>query len=242
MKARRSLMMVALAVAVVAPATAQDLEGRFTVAFQGGTDSEVSGNVLAGVSGQLFELPVVVESRKYRDIFNADVRLQGFIGYGVTPSGEIFARASHYRLESPGGVSVGTVADDPLFAFVDPYEEWGVEVGYRFYLASRTSLKSYIAPVGGVRLLDRMLFALSAPDRGSAIYNVPLYDASTVAVFGLDIGFTYDLGSTFYIGLEAELRYQTKPSASNTAPGLTGINDEGERWSAPVVATVGLRF
>ena len=63
-----------------------------------------------------------------------------------------------------------------------------------------------------------------------------------MAVFGLDIGFTYDLGSNFYIGLEAELRYQTKPSASTTAPGLTGINAEGDRWSAPVLAIVGLRF
>jgi hypothetical protein len=233
---------VALAAAVVAPATAQDLEGRFTVAFQGGTDSEIAGNVLSGVNGELFELPVVVESRKYREIYNADVRLQALIGYGVTPSGEIFARVSHYRLESPGGVAVGTVADDPLFAFVDRYEEWGAELGYRLYLASRTSLKSYIAPVAGVRFLDRMLLALSAPDRGSAIFNIPLYAASTVPVFGVDIGFTYDLGSHFYVGLEAELRYQTKPTASTTAPGLAGINSEGNRWSAPVLATVGLRF
>lgn len=242
MKARRSLMVIALVAAVVAPATAQDLEGRWTVAFQGGTDSEISGNVLAGVQSTLFDLPVLVESRKYREIYNSDVRLQALIGYGVTPSGEIFVRGFHYRLESPGGVSAGTVADDPLYVFVDPYDEWGAEVGYRFYLASRTSLKSYVGPVGGVRFLDRMLVDLSAPDRGSAILNVPLYDASTVAVFGLDIGFTYDLGSYFYVGLEAELRYQTGPTASTTVPGLTGINAEGSRWSAPVLATVGLRF
>jgi opacity protein-like surface antigen len=242
MKARRSLMVITLVAAVVAPATAQDLEGRWTVAFQGGTDSELSGNVLAGVQGTLFDLPVVVESRKYREIYNADVRLQALIGYGATPSGEIFARVSHYRLESPGGVPAGTVADDPLYVFVQPYEEWGAEFGYRFYLASRTSLKSYVAPVGGVRFLDRMLFDLSAPDRRSAILNVPLYDASTVVLFGLDIGFTYDLGSHFYVGLEAEVRYQTGPTAATTAPGLTGINEEGDRWSAPVLATVGLRF
>lgn len=242
MKAQRSLMVFALAAAVVAPATAQDLEGRWTVAFQGGTDSELSGKVISGVEGELFEQPVTIESRKYREIYNSDVRLQALVGYGVSSSGEIFVRASHYKMESPGGVPVGTVAEDPLYAYLDPYEEWGVELGYRFYLASRTRLKSYIAPVGGVRFLDRMLLSLSAPDRGSAIFNLPMYNASTVAVFGFDVGFTYDLGSHFYIGLEAELRYQTKPAASGTAPGLAGINSEGSRLSAPVVATVGVRF
>jgi opacity protein-like surface antigen len=242
MKAQRSLMVLALAAAFAAPAAAQDLEGRWTVAFQGGTDSELSGKVISGVQGELFERPVTIESRKYREIYDPDVRLQALVGYGVSPSSEIFVRASHYKMESPGGVPVGTVVEDPLYAYLDPYEEWGVEIGYRFYLASRTSLKSYIAPVGGVRFLDRMLLSLSAPDRGSAIFNLPMYNASTVAVFGLDVGFTYDLGSRFYIGLEAELRYQTKPAVSGTAPGLAGINSDGSRLSAPVLATVGVRF
>ena len=242
MKARHSLMVIALVAAAGAPAGAQDIEGRWTVAFQGGTDSEISGNVLSAVEGELFELPVSIESRTYRETYNPNVRLQVLFGYGVKPNGELFARVSHYRIESPGGVPSGSVAGDPLFAYLDPYEEWGVELGYRFYLSSRTRLKSYIGPVGGVRFLDRMLLALSAPDRGSAILNVPLYNASTVAVFGADIGFTYDLGSTFYIGLEAGVRYQTKPAASDTAPGLEGINSEGDRWSAPVIATVGVRF
>jgi len=242
MKARHAPVLVALFAVAGGPAVAQDLDGRWTVALQGGTDSENSGNVLSAVEGELFELPVVVEKRTYREIYDPGVRLQVLLGYGVTRNGEIITRVSHYRIESPGGVPSGTVAGDPLFAFVDPYEEWGVELGYRLYLASRTRLKSYIAPVGGVRFPDRMLLTMSAPDRGSAIFNVPLYNASTVAVFGADIGFTYDLGSTFYIGLEAAVRYQTKPAASDTAPGLSGINRGGDRWSAPVIATVGLRF
>ena len=58
----------------------------------------------------------------------------------------------------------------------------------------------------------------------------------------MDLGFSFDLGDNFYLGLEALLRYQTKPAASETAPGLQGINDGGSRWSAPVVLTVGVRF
>lgn len=242
MNGRRSLFVVAFSMALAVPAIAQeDLEGRFTLAVQGGTDSEISGNVLSSVDGELFGLPVVVESRKYRETYDPDLRLQALIGYGVTGSGEIIARASYYKIESPG-VEAGTAGGDPLFAFLDPYEEWGVELGYRFYLASQTRLKSYLAPVGGVRFTDRILLGLSAPDRGSAIFNVPHFNASTIPVFGLDLGFTFDLTSNLYAGLEAQIRYQTRPEAATTAPGLAGINAEGDRWSAPILATVGLRF
>ena len=43
MNGQYSLFVVAFAVALAAPAGAQDdIEGRFTVAFQGGTDSELA--------------------------------------------------------------------------------------------------------------------------------------------------------------------------------------------------------
>jgi hypothetical protein len=243
MKARRTLMLAVLVASAVAPAAAQEgLEGRWTVAFQGGTDSEIAGHVLSAVDGELFERPVVIDSRRYRDIYNPDFRLQALMAFGVTTGGEIFARVSYYKIESPGGVESGTVAGDPLFAVLDPYEEYGVELGYRLYLASRARLKSYIAPVGGMRFTDRILLELFAPDRDSAIFNIPQFAASTVAVVGLDLGFSFDLTDHLYVGLEAELRYQTKPSASTTAPGLAGINADGDRWSAPVLATVGIRF
>ena len=131
-----------------------------------------------------------------------------------------------------------------LAAILEPYEEWGVELGYLFYLAWRTRLKSFVAPVAGIRWTDRILIEqMSAADRGSFILNVPLYVASTVPVFGADIGFTFDLGSSLFLGLEAEIRYQTKLTASDSSfPGLRGLNSGGSRWSAPVFVTLGARF
>jgi hypothetical protein len=248
MSKRSALFLVALAVAAAAPAGADGIEGRFTLAVQGGLDSEISGTVLSPIDGSLFNLPVVVDQRSWRETYEpgrpggpGQTRVQVLFGYGVTRSGEIIARGTHYQMESPG-IEVGTVAGDPLFAFLDPYDEWGVEIGYRFYVSSQTRMKSYVAPVVGARFLDRVLMSLSAPDRGSAIYNLPQFDASTVAVFGVDLGFSIDLTDNFYLGLEALLRYQTRPTAGTTAPGLRGINDDGSRWSAPVVLTVGVRF
>lgn len=248
MSTRSALFLVALAVFAAPPAGAQGIEGRFTLAVQGGLDSEISGTVLSAINGQLFGRPVVIDERSWRETYQpgrpggpGQMRAQVLFGYGVSQNGEIIARGSYYQMESPG-IEAGTVSGEQLFAYLDPYEEWGVELGYRFYLSSQARMKSYVAPVVGARFLDRVLMTLQSPSLGSTIYNLPQFNASTVATFGVDLGFSFDLGNHFYLGLEALVRYQTKAAASETAPGLRGINEGGSRWSAPVVLTVGARF
>jgi hypothetical protein len=247
MKARSSLMLVALTVLFVPVAGAQDpgLEGKWGFAFQGGIVTEVSGNVFSDTRGTLFARDVHVFSRSFRQTYETGFNnFHGalLLNFGLAPNGEIFARGTHYKMNSPGFLA-GSVEGSDLFATLEPYEEWGVELGYRYYLAWRTRLKSFVAPAVGLRFTDRILVdSMFAPDRNSAIFNLPLYNASTVFVIGADIGFHFDLGDTFYVGLEAQLRYQSKMAAAQTAPGLEGINDAGSRWSAPVLLTAGLRF
>ena len=106
------------------------------------------------------------------------------LGFGVTPKTEIIVRGTFYEMKTPG-LLAGSVEGSDLFMQLEPYKEYGVELGYRFYLAWRTRMKSFIAPVAGVRWLDRILIESAfAPDRNSAIFNVPLYRASTVFTFG----------------------------------------------------------
>ena len=256
MKARSSLMIAALAVLLVPTARAQDpgLEGKVSFAAQGGIVTEISGNVLVHTEGTLFARDATIFSNSYRQVYEAgfsDFNTALTVSLGVKPGGEIFVRGSHFK-KTPLAFLAGTVTvpeDDTvelseLAAILEPYEEWGVELGYRFYLAWRTRMKSFFAPVVGMRFTDRILIEqMAAADRGSFILNVPLYNASTVALFGADIGFTFDLGSHFYVGLEAEIRYQTKLAPSDsTFPGLAGLNSGGQRWSAPVFLTAGLRF
>ena len=247
MKARSSLVLVALAALLVPAAGAQDigLEDRWTLAIQGGLDSEITGDVLSEVNGTLFGREVLIFGNTWRQTYEPRFRRGAILlGFGVTPSTEIIARGTFYEMKTPEfGLLAGSVEGSDLFMQLEPYKEYGVELGYRFYLAWRTRMKSFIAPVAGVRWLDRILIESAfAPDRNSAIFNVPLYRASTVFTFGADIGFTIDIGSHFYLGLEAEVRYQTKAEAADTFPGLAGINDGGSRLSAPVVLSAGLRF
>ena len=242
MTARSWLTATGLA-ALLVPATAraEGLEGRFAIAFQAGTQSEIAGELMKAAQGSLINKPTTIESASYRDVYAPDLRLQVLLGYGVGARTEIIARGTYYEAEGTG-VAAGTRDGLPVFAFFEPYEEVGFEVGLRYYIASTGRLKSYVAPVAGARFLKEVLVSFSIPDAGSAILNVPFNQECAVALFGLDLGFTFDLSDHFFVGLDSGLRYQTAPKPFDWLKDLATIDDSDGRWSAPVTASVGVRF
>jgi hypothetical protein len=244
MKARCWLVAAAVMLLLPAAAGAQEgIAGRFTIAAQVGTQSEVSGDLMKSASGFLLDRPVVIDSVRYRDVYEPDWRLQVLLGYGVGERTELIGRATFYEADGVG-IEAGTMGSTPLFAFFDvsKYEEVGFEIGLRYYLASQTRLKSYIAPVVGVRFVDEILVTFSALEQGVSIQNVPFSKEGTVPVFGLDIGFTFDLTEQLYVGIDTGIRYQTATGEFDHLIGLGGIDDSDGRWTAPVVASIGLRF
>jgi hypothetical protein len=244
MKAR-SWLVAAAVVLLPATAPAQGLTGRFTIAAQIGTQSEVAGDMVKSASGTLLDKSVSIDSLRYRDIYAPDLRLQALFGFGVGERTEVIARASYYETTGVEGIEAGEFDGRVLYMYFhepEPYEELGFEVGLRYYLATRSRLKSYVAPIVGVRFQNEALVSFSIPEAGSSIQNVPFTKESTVPVFGLDIGFTFDLGDNFYIGMDTGIRYQTAPNGFDFLLSLTGIDDSEGRWSAPVVAMVGVRF
>src|SRR5262245_4829037 len=68
---RSRCWLVAAAVSVLLPAAtnAQGLAGRFIVAAQIGTQSEVAGDLLKSASGTLLDRPVTIDSVRYRDVY-----------------------------------------------------------------------------------------------------------------------------------------------------------------------------
>jgi len=245
MKARSWLAATVLG-GLLSPAAsgAEGLQGRFSIAFQGGTQSELGGDLLKGTTGTAFGKPLTLDSARYRDVYGPDLRLQGLVGYGVGEKLEVVARGTWYKAEGTA-IEIGTLEDKVVYALFDPYgdyEEVGVELGLRYYIAAAGRLKSYIAPIVGARWLSATYISLSVPDAGSAIQNLPFQEKGTVPVFGLDIGFSFDLGQRFFVGMDTGIRYQSPPPQANALPGLEEIDDSEGKWSSPVVVSIGVRF
>src|SRR5262245_22448913 len=121
MKARSWLLTAALAV-VLPPFGygAEGIEGKFTIAAQVGTLTEISGNLMQSGSGSLLSQPITIESKRYRDVYGPDWRFQGLLGYGVNAKGEIIARGTYYKTEA-AGVEAGQISGRQLLAFFEPY-------------------------------------------------------------------------------------------------------------------------
>jgi hypothetical protein len=242
MKARRLLLPATLAV-LLAPASARadGLAGRFSIAVQVGTQSDVAGDLINSTQGTLIGQPATLQAKRYRDVYRPALRLQAFAGYGVGAKLELFLRGSYYEAKK-AGIEAGTFAAQPMFLFFDRYREVGAELGLRYYIAPQSRLKSYIGPVVGLRHLDEVLVSFSIPNAGSAVLNVPFSKGGSVAVFGADLGFDFDLSRSFFVGVDTGLRYQQAPASFGSLPELGAFEGTGGRWTAPVTATVGVRF
>ena len=242
MKARRLLppAILALLLAPVA-ARAEGLAGRFSIAVQAGTQSEIAGDIIASAQGTLVSKPTSFVSKRYRDVYRPALRLQGLLAYGVAAKLELFVRGSYYKAKQ-AGVEAGSFDGHAMFAFFDRYREIGGELGLRYYIAPRGRLKSYLGPVVGLRHVDEVLVSLSIPDAGTAVLNVPFSKGGSAAVFGADLGFSFDLSPNVYLGVDTGLRYQQAPESFGSLPELGGFPAPAGRWTAPVTATLGVRF
>jgi len=243
MKARRIATAAVLTVLLGAglASAAEGIAGRFAIAAQVGTQSEASGDLLEHAQGTIVGVPASFNSIEYRDVYEPDVRVQGLLGYGVSERVEMVLRGGWYKTDGTGVVA-GTVGDRDFFAYFTEYEEWGLELAARYYIAHRTRLKSYVAPVAGLRSSKNIYVDYSIPQAGTAVLNVPFSKDTTVAVFGLDIGVSFDLTDHLFIALDSGIRWQDSATDANGLPSLTAIDDSEGRWTAPVLFSLGVRF
>jgi hypothetical protein len=98
--------------------------------------------------------------------------------------------------------------------------------------------------LAGLRFVSELPSTFSVPAAGVVLSDVPFYESSTVGVFGLDLGVSYDVSERVALGIETGPRYQTGLSDLEglAGTGLEPINDVGSRWSMPVLATIRVRF
>lgn len=254
MKAR-SIVTAAIPAVLLAAgsARAEGLAGLISVSVQGGTQSELSGELMRSARGSLLDRPATVSAHRYKDVYQPDLRLQASIGYGLAERFELVVRGGFYEAEG-SGVEAGTLNGKTLYAYfgqledapqhliVRPAKEYSAEIALRYYFAPQSRLKSFVAPVLGLRETSAVQVSFTSPDIGARMMNVPWSEKSRVPVFGLDIGFGFDLTENFYVGLDSGLRYQGAPAAEGYLSGLDGIDDSSGRWTAPVVAMIGVRF
>lgn len=239
-----ALSLMGLVIAIPAAIFAQSgIQGKWSLTAKGGLNIEISGDVHDGGTGTVLELPTTVVPKSFSDIYKSALDWEFSLGYGVSASGEILGIFS-YRKTSAERIQVGDVADLPLFALFDDWNETGIRLGYRQYFMMDSPLKPYLTVSGGVKFLKRVNSTLTVPAAEVVLADVPFYDKSTLLTFGANVGLCYDVSPNFGILLDAGLQYQGKPKQIEglAGTGLENINDVASRLYAPISVGAVIRF
>ena len=174
-------------------------------------------------------------------MYAPDLRLQGLLAYGVGQRTELIARGTWYEADGTG-LEVGTSNGNSVFAFFDPYEEIGFEVGLRFYISTAGRLKSYVAPVSAFGPSNEVLVYFYVPDAGSASSTCRSTRRARCRSSASTSASPSTWARHFFVGVDTGLRYQTAPSQFDELGDLNAIDDASGQWTAPVVASIGVRF
>jgi len=234
---------VLMALAPVAAARAQGVEGTRSATIFVGTGLTLSGNAINEGVGTIDGKPSVLVEQGLSNHFSDALKIRFTGSMGLDYNKEAFATLAYAKYNGTERI-VGSVSGFPLLARLSNADAFDIEGGLRYYLRPEGPLRTYVAGALGLRFMQATNATFRVVEVGLTLANQPYFEGSTLFLFGGDAGVSYDMTSTTALGVELGLRHQSKPGAAPlfADPKLQGVNDTGGRWSLPISAFATVRF
>lgn len=223
------------------PASAQ-VERPWSVTFDLGAQTALSGDAHGGGNGTVLTLPTAISAKSYGDVFGTGFYWAAGLGYKISERGEIRV-SGNYTSNPAERLQVGTVANLPTFAAFDDYKAFGMDFGYRQYLSTGTFTPFVGGSVGFTRV-DTINATVTVPAAGVTLPDVPFYGSSTTPSFSLGGGAQMKLSDAlaFQVGVDFRWHGDLEQNEGLAGTGLQTINDESRRWAVPITAGITVRF
>ena len=234
---------VLMALAPVAAARAQGVEGTRSGTIFVGTGLSLSGNAINEGVGTIDGKPSVLVEQGLSNHFSDALKIRFTGSMGLDYNKEAFATLAYAKYNGTERI-VGSVSGFPLLARLSNADAFDIEGGLRYYLRPEGPLRTYVAGALGLRFMQATNATFRVVEVGLTLANQPYFEGSTLFIFGGDAGVSYDMTSRTALGIELGLRHQSKPGAAPlfADPKLQGVNDTGGRWSLPISAFATVRF
>jgi hypothetical protein len=216
----------------------------------GGTNAPVANlgalnPALTGVSATL-----QIEPRSFNDVYGTLYGVRGAVSYGLDDNAETFfgltySWGSGDRLQVGGAAVPALNTTLPVYGDFGNFKAWGLEAGYRYFFDTGSNVHPYVAAKGTVQWVDKINATFTIPDANITLTDVRFYDSSTAWGAGLDVGFLWQAGPGLSVGVESGIAYAGKLKDDDRdigGLGLAGINNEGDRWTIPLKATLRATF
>jgi opacity protein-like surface antigen len=236
--------------------------GRWSASAFGGLETTIEGDVHGGARAPVADLgglnPALrgvaaelrIQERSFDEIYGEATTYGLEAARGIGAGREIFASLRRTETDD-GSVQVGTAfvpalaAELPVFGNFSAYESTGLEAGVRQYFAAGAAVQPYIAGRVGAAQVEAINATFTIPAASIRIANAPFYADTTTFSLGLDVGVSVSVTDRFALSAETGLRYQSALDGDDAAIGglgLAAINEEGERFAAPLLIKGALRF
>jgi hypothetical protein len=254
-------LLAAAALTTLMAGAAHAEAGKWSGRIVGGADFAIGGNVHGGARAPIADLGALnpglagvsstleIGSRSQSTIYGEAWGIGFELGYGLSDSSEVFGSV-RYSSTGSGSTQVGVAnvpalnANLPIDGDFGSWENWAFEAGYRQYL-SEGSFRPYVAGRAGLVFNSGIDATFTIPDAAITLTDVPFYRSSTLFTAGLDVGAAVEIGTGISLFAETGVRYTTSPRGDDSALstlGLSGINNDGDRWDVPVRIGVGFSF
>jgi Outer membrane protein beta-barrel domain len=223
-------------------ASAQSAESRWSVEGGLGWDFSLTGDFLSAGIGTLNDVPTIIQSQSFGDVYGTGVVWQFGGGYKLDEINEVRAQFSYQRVGSDL-VTLGTAGNSDLVATFDDYRAWSIEAGYRRYFSQRLErLRPYAGAALGVSIIDEIDGAFAAPQAGITRFATDFYDGTAALTLGVNGGVLYALNDRIDVNGQMGFRYNSGLSEIDSlrGTGLEDINDKSARWTLPI--SFGIRF
>jgi hypothetical protein len=243
--------------------------GRIAVTPHVGTDVTIGGIMAESATARItftdnfagiaFDNPGFVRTRtlQFNDLYGAVSDVGVGFAYGVSDRGELFGNFRYLhaagKRTAVGNISVtgsvggtGYAAGAALIATPSNFSSGAIEAGYRHFIPTGGPLLPYFSGMLGVNRtgsIDAQLFVDGGANGELKAGRVKVYNLSTSAAAGFNVGVTYAMAPQAALGFETGVRYDGKLNGDDSDlgrggdGGLAGLNNSGNRWSIPLRLT-----
>lgn len=232
-----------------APAAQASSAGGWSVSFDIGLDSNLSGEAYNRAQGNALGQPVQISARTYRRAYGPGLAWSVALGRSLGDRSELRIRVGGNNAagdrRQTGRVGTGDITGT-LFSEPDKLMEVGLDVGLRQYFGGGT-VQPYLGGQVGFARVNAISASFDVPDAIFAFQtDLDLYAASTAVTAGVSGGFMFNRSDRFGIYINVDARYRANlKEADDTdlvATGLEIINDDSARWSTPLSVGARVRF
>ena len=206
--------------------------------FQGDFGGNLNSSGVGVLNGRRAEL----DANTWGERFDPGLVFRVGGAYNLSEASQVTGTVAWEQAEADPA-EAGLLAGAPIDVRFSDYQAWGFDIGYRQFISSRFKARPFVGGAIGFQHVDEITVDLNSI-AGLTVTELPFYDDSWVVQWRLGTGLLWDIGERYGALVTIDLRYLGVLSDESGigSLGFERINDQGNRWTFPIMVGAFVKF